>query len=76
MANLPEIKTGEGEGNHIRIDVFRQALTINGKSWKLELDLEGVYFVSLIANYWDEDGMQGYSTQVEGFTLWESLPLR
>ena len=70
---IPEINTGEGEGNHIRIDLEEKTVTINeGKSYPLETrGLERGADVRLVASLYSGDGLEGYSTTVEGFRIWD-----
>ena len=71
---ISEIDTGFPGGNLIRIVAEGRdgKLYINGH-FIAELELQGSMesgSVGVIANYWQSDGVSGYSTSVNGFTIW------
>ena len=67
---IQELKIGEGEGNHISLDLTRRTITINKTvSYQMELGLFAA-FVRPVASLFESDGVEGYSTHVDSFTIW------
>ena len=73
-AYISEANTGAGESNHIRIvvDGAQGELYVSGAHVaSLHLGgLTGYGWVSAVATYFTDSGVDGYSTEFGGFTIW------